>query len=61
MQIIFSIQFFLQSNAMTYAVFLYFGCYLGYHTVEALYYGKKPEPIASDFKKYDRTTRKYVD
>lgn len=46
---------------MTYAVMLYFGGYLGYHTAEALYYTKAPEPVASDFKKYDRASKKYVD
>lgn len=46
---------------MTYAVFLWFGGYLGYHTAEALYYTKQPKPIESDFKKYDRKTQKYVD
>lgn len=61
MQIIVFIRFSLQSSMMTYAVIGYFTCYLGYHTIEALYYGKKPDPVASDFKKFDRTTKKYVD
>lgn len=53
--------FCLQANALTYATIGFFAIYLGYNIPRIWWYTRAPEPVASDFKKYDRATKKLVD